>query len=145
MVADPESMSAYRCFQDLSEEQRREVAQLAEDECLYPGQTLFREGDPSEAIFLLRSGNVEILYNIGEEGPAKVDTVSGEQILGCSALVEPYTYTSTARSLSEIETMIIDAAALRKLMVEDQSLGYTIQKQIIRMLLDRIIDLRLGC
>jgi CRP-like cAMP-binding protein len=87
---------------------------------------------------------VEVLYNIGEEGPSQVDRVQSGEIIGCSALVNPYTYTSTTRSLTEIESIVIDAEALRKLMIEDCLLGFSIQKHLIRMLLDRIIDLRLG-
>jgi CRP-like cAMP-binding protein len=143
MPADPDRLTRYTCFRDLTEDQRKAVAELADEECFYPEYILFKEGQSASKLFLLDSGRVEIFYNIGEGGPACVDTVSGGDILGCSSLLEPYIYTSTARCLTEIETLVLDAAELRKLMLEDCSLGFSIQEQIIHMLLDRTIDLRL--
>jgi len=73
----------------------------------------------------------------------RVDIVSGEEVVGCAALVPPYVNTATVRSLSEIEVLALDANDLRKLMKEDCSLGFSIQQQIMRMLLDRITNFRL--
>jgi CRP-like cAMP-binding protein len=143
MPTVPDRLARYKCFGDLTEDQRKAVAELAEEECFYPESTLFKEGEHGRKLYLLASGSAEILYNIGEEGPARVDTVSGGEILGCSTLIEPHIYTSTARCLSEIETLVLDAEGLKQLMDEDCNLGFKIQKQIIEMLLDRIIDLRL--
>jgi CRP-like cAMP-binding protein len=127
MPADPDRLTLYICFRDLTEGQRKAVAELADEECFYPEYTLFKEGQSASKLYLLNSGSVEIFYNIGEGGPARVDTVSGGDILGCSSLIEPYIYSSTALCLTEIETMVIDAAELRKLMLEDISLGFSIQ------------------
>jgi CRP/FNR family cyclic AMP-dependent transcriptional regulator len=141
--ADPDRLVRYTCFRDLSNDQLQKIAQLAEEQCFYPDFTLFREEEPGTKLYLLNSGRVEIFYNIGEEGPARVDTVSAGEIVGCSALIEPNLYTSTACCLTEIETLVLDASGLRKLMREDCKLGFSVQSHIIQMLLDRIIDLRL--
>jgi len=84
------------------------------------------------------------LYSIGEEGPDQVDTASEGAILGCSSLVEPYTYSSTVRCITEIETLVLDVVALHNLMEDHCRIGYSLQNCVIRMLLDRITDLRLG-
>lgn len=144
MVADPERLTRYECFRNLTVEQRKAIAETAEEVCFYQDHTLFKEGAAGETLFLLHSGEVQILYNIGEGGPAQVDTVSGNEVLGCSVLIEPFTYTSTARALTQSEALALDAAQLRVLMEQDCSLGYSIQKRLMQMLLDRITDLRLG-
>ncbi len=144
MPTDPDRLTRYACFHALSEDQRQAVAQLVREECFYPGHTLFQEGKPGTQLYMLAAGEVEVLYNIGEGDPTRVDTVGEDEILGCSSLIYPYVYSSTARCLSEVETLVLDAEALRKLMEEDCQIGYSIQKHIIQMLLDRIIDLRLG-
>ncbi len=144
MPTDPDRLIRYACFRALTEDQRQAVAQLAREECFYPGHTLFQDEKPGTQLYMLVAGEVEVLYNIGEEGPTRVDTVGEGEILGCSTLIDPYVYSSTARCLSEIETLVLDAEALRELMEEDCQIGYSIQKHIIQMLLDRIIDLRLG-
>jgi len=64
--------------------------------------------------------------------------------IGCSALVSPYKYTSTTRSLTKIDVLAIEAIALRELMHEDCPLGFSVQQHIIRFLMDQIINFRLG-
>jgi CRP-like cAMP-binding protein len=144
MPTDPDYLQNFSCFCDLSEDQRKAVAQLANAVCFAPGYVLSGEDKPGDYLYLLASGEVEVMYNIGEEGLTRVDLVSGEEVIGCSALVPPFTYTSTTRCLMEIEVLKLDAKALRKLMQEDCSLGFSIQQRIMMFLMDRIVDFRLG-
>ncbi len=89
-------------------------------------------------------GEVEVLFSIGEEGLAQVDHLGKDQVAGCDVLVPPFTYRFTARSLDEIEVLMIGAAKLRALMQEDCELGLLIQQRIIQILLDQIVDLQLS-
>jgi CRP-like cAMP-binding protein len=95
-------------------------------------------------LFFLIKGKVAVLYTIGEAGQVRVDAVSGNEIIGCSALIEPYTYTATERTVTEVEVLEVDAVALRELMQRDCRLGLVLQQHIIRVLMERILDLRLG-
>ena len=144
MSVDPTYLQKFACFQDLSGEQRKSVAELVEAKCFYPEYTLFEENDPGDFLYLLAEGEVEVLYSISESGPTRVDQVAAEEIVGCSALVPPYVYTSTTRSLTEIEVLMIDVRALRDLMREDCPLGFSIQQHFMRVLMDRIMNFRLG-
>jgi len=143
MSVDATYLRKFRCFEDLSDEQRAAVAELAEAECFYPEYTLFEENAPGKYLYLLVDGEVEVLYSIGEDGPARVDKMGAGEIVGCSAVVSPYEHTSTTRSLTKIDVLIIDAQALRALMHEDCSLGFSIQQHIMKLLLDQIISFRL--
>jgi CRP/FNR family transcriptional activator FtrB len=144
MSVDAIYLRKFRCFEDLSDEQREAVAELAEAECFYPEYTLFEENEPGEFLYMLVEGEIEVLYTIGEEGPTRVDRMGAGDILGCATLVPPYIYTSTARSLTKIDVLAINAQALRKLMDEDCPLGFSIQQHIMRLLMDQIISFRLG-
>ncbi len=144
MSTDLDYLREFSCFRDLSDEQLKAIAQIADAICYLPGQTLFEEGQPGKRLFFLIKGEVEVFYNIGEAGQVHVDTVSGEEVVGCSALVEPYTYTATERTLTEAEVLEVDAVALRELMQRDLSLGFSLQRHIIGVLMKRILDLRLA-
>jgi CRP-like cAMP-binding protein len=144
MPMDPGGLQKFTCFRELTEGQRKVLAQIVTEEFYNNGHTLFEEGKPGTHIFLIGDGQVEVLYNIGEEGPSRVDRVGAGEIVGCSALVDPYTYTSTTRCCTDVKAMIMEAESLRNLMNDDCPLGFSILKNLIRMLLDRIIDLRLG-
>ncbi len=143
MPTDPNYLRDFSCFRDLSDDQINSLAEMTNAVCYPPGHVLFEEGKPGECLFFLVKGDVEVLYNIGEASQVRVDKKSGEEIVGCSALVEPYTYTATERSLTEVEVLEVDAISLRELMQNDCRLGFSIQQHIIRILMDRVLDLRL--
>ena len=90
MPTDPDRLIRYACFRALTEDQRQAVARLVREECFYPGHTLFQEGKPGTQLYMLAAGEVEVLYNIGEGDPIRVDTVGEDEILGCSSLIVPY-------------------------------------------------------
>ena len=143
MATDPKFLRDISCFRDLSDEQLENLAQITNALCYLPGHTLFEENKPGKLLFFLVKGDVEVFYNIGEAGQVHVDTISGEEIAGCSALIEPYVYTASERCLTEVEVLEIDAEALRNLMQEDLSLGFAIQQRMIALLMDRITNFRL--
>ena len=143
MATDPNLVRNISCFRDLSNDQVKHIAQIANAVCYPPNQVLFREGEPGRNLYFLVKGKIEVLYNIGEAGQVHVDTISDEEFFGCSALLESYTYTATMRSLSEIEVIAVDASALRKLMQKDYQLGFILQQQIIKLLIRRVMDFRL--
>jgi CRP/FNR family transcriptional regulator, cyclic AMP receptor protein len=143
MPTDPEYLRDFSCFRSLSDDQVNSLAEITNAVCYPLGYVLFEEGKPGERLFFLVKGDVEVLYNIGEAGQVRVDKVSGEEVVGCSALIEPYTYTATERSLTEVEVLEINVEALRELMQNDCRLGLSIQQHIIRVLMERVLDLRL--
>lgn len=143
MPTDPMFLRDFSCFRTLSEGKLEAIAQFANAICYPPGYTLFAEGEPGKCLYFLVKGDVEVLYNIGEDGQVQVDKISGHEIAGCSALIEPYTYTATERSLTDIEVLEIDASRLRELMQQDYELAVRLQQSVIDVLMERILDLRL--
>jgi CRP/FNR family transcriptional regulator, cyclic AMP receptor protein len=143
MPTDPVYLRDYSCFRGLSDDQLTTIAEFTNAICYQPGYTLFREGDPGERVFFLVKGDVEVLHTTGDNGQTRLDTVSGEEVVGCSALIDPYVYTATERSLTEVEVLEVDALSLREMMQSDCSFGLTIQQHILRVLMERILHLRL--
>ena len=144
MPTDAKYLQGFSCFRKLTEQQVQALAEITNAVCYPAGYVLFEEGKPGKRLFFLVKGSVEVMYQIGETGQVKVDTVSGEEVVGCSALVEPNVYTATERCLTEVEVLEVDAVALRALMHNDFQMGLSIQEHIIGVLMDRILDLRLS-
>jgi CRP/FNR family cyclic AMP-dependent transcriptional regulator len=143
MPTDPNYLRDFSCFRGLSEDQLVSIAQFTNAVCYQPGYILFKEGDSGERVFFLVKGDVEVLHATGDDGQTRVDTVSGEEVVGCSALVDPYVYTATERSLTEVEVLEVDALSLREMMQSDCCFGLTLQQHILRVLMERILHLRL--
>ncbi len=143
MPTDPKYLREFPCFRNLTDQQIDTIAPITTAVCYPAGYKLFEEGKQSDRLFFLISGKVEVIYNIGEAGQVKVDTIFGDEVAGCSGLVPPHTYTATERSLTEVEVLEVDAVALRELMHTDYQFGFSMQEHIISVLMDRILNLRL--
>lgn len=143
MPTDTKYLKSFACFQELTDEQLTVLAEITDAICYSPGHVLFEEGQPAERLFFIDSGDVEVSYNIGESGPVCVDVVSGYEVVGCAAMIEPYTYTATERSLTQVEVLEVDAARLRDLIQMDCQLGFSLQKYMLKVLMERILNLRL--
>jgi CRP/FNR family transcriptional regulator, cyclic AMP receptor protein len=70
------------------------------------GQVLFREGDPSDTVFRVLSGAVEILREIDGK-PILLGTVGAGQFLGEMGVVENRSRSATVRAASEVEVEIL--------------------------------------
>jgi CRP-like cAMP-binding protein len=141
---DPNYLKKHKCFEGLDQKQLIQVSQYYEVECFYPEHILFSEGDEGDQMVLLAEGEAEVLYTIGKEGSTQVDRVSSGEVLGCAALIPPSKHIATTRTLTKVETLVIDAVQLRQLMKNECLIGFAIQQNIIQVLLDRIQDFRLG-
>jgi len=143
MPTDPMWLKDRPCFEKISNEQLRSIAQITQVVCYSKGHVLCKENESGEKVFFMVKGDVEVLYNIGEADQVSVDSLHNEEVFGCSALVEPYTYTETVRCLTQVEMLAIDAVELRALMERDCDLGVKLQKHIISRLMAQMVNLRL--
>lgn len=144
MTTEVTVLKRYPLFSDLNESQLRAVAQLCESECFYPNHTLFEEGQRGTRIFLLIEGEVELLLTIGEAELTRVGLSKAGEVIGCPTLIPPFTQTATARSVTPVEVLAIDADGLRELFEQDCALAVSIQQHLIQTLLDCLMDLRLA-
>lgn len=139
----PEYLRDFSCFRDLSEEQLNAVAEFSNAVCYPPNHILFREGEKGKNLYFLVKGVVEVLYNMGSDDQVRVEMITDEEIAGCSALAEPYTYNASERSLTEIEVLEIDILSFQELMKNNCQLGLKIYQHIIKVLMNRIHELRM--
>ena len=75
------------------------------------GQVLFREGDPSDCVFRVLSGAVDVLREIDGE-PILLGTVGAGEFLGEMGVVENRSRSATARAASEVEVEILTPTEL---------------------------------
>jgi CRP/FNR family transcriptional regulator, cyclic AMP receptor protein len=142
MATDPNMIKNFSCFHDLSEDQLQTIAEISNSVCYSSGHVLFEEGEQGKYLYLLIDGDVEVFFKADETGFNKVDTISSEEMAGCSAMVPPYIYTATETALSEVEVLEININDLRDLIEKDPGLGIKLQQYMIQTLNDRILKLR---
>jgi len=133
-----EVLRSFHYFAGVGGESLKAVAAAAEERPFKPGEPLFREGDLARALYILREGQIDIVYRLHEGEGRVVDTVVGGDLIGWSSVVEPYRCTATAVPRSFGRAVHIDAAAIRNLCDRDHTLGYHLLKELAATLSRRL-------
>ena len=117
------------------------LAECAMQAYFNPGEIIFREGDPANRFYLLRSGKV-CLEASDESGSKAVQTIGGGDVLGWSWLFPPYFWRFDARVLEPTRATFIYGTRLRELCEEDHDLGYEIMKRTAAVVIERLMAAR---
>jgi len=137
-MVSPEMLRRFNCFFPVREESLKALATIAREESVAAGRHVFGEGDPADTLSLIVDGEVDIRYLLGSGESRVVDTLIAGDILGWSALVEPFKMTGIATTCKPTRLIRIPAQPLRELCERDPLLGYRLSTQVVRLLADRL-------
>lgn len=139
-MVSPELLRRYAFFRCLSEDQQKAIAMVTEEMHVGAGKELFLEGQPVEALYLLMEGNVDLYYSTSSDPKDQflVGEINPGEPFAISAMIEPYTFTATARVAAPSRVLRVDAKALRALCEVDPRMGYLLMKQIAAMAIERL-------
>ena len=145
-MISPEQLRRYPFFAGLTADHLRGIAMISE-EVSFPAKTLiFREGEEARYLYVLVSGEVELLYSGGNEGKiadAYVGSIVRGEIFGISTMVGPFHLTASAKSEGPVETIQIEAAGLRAMCEVDHALGYILMQHLAQALMQRLHETRI--
>jgi CRP-like cAMP-binding protein len=144
MMISPEQLRRFSLFAGLDPGIFKELAMISEDVAFGEGEWLFHEGNEAEAMFLVLSGAVDLKISLDKEGNRHADLatlVEGEMV-GCSALVEPYTYGLGCVANSDVRLVKTDAEALRELMAHKPEQGLVLMSHVAQVIRARLTNLR---
>src|SRR3972149_7485456 len=77
-------------FSGLEEDALGQIASISDKKEFDAGEELFTEGDRASHFCLLRAGQVNIVYRLGDGQTVVADTLGSGGALGWSAFVEPH-------------------------------------------------------
>ncbi|MGO9110417.1 MAG: Crp/Fnr family transcriptional regulator [Thermoguttaceae bacterium] len=138
-MISPEILRRYPYFAGIDEASLREIAMTADEkQRIAAGTRLFSEGESVKHLGLIVSGEVNIQYLLGNGEMRTVDTLVGGDLLGFSALIEPYKYTGFGTATQETDLVLIDARKLRDLCNRDPQLGYQLTLEVAKLLAHRL-------
>ena len=107
------------------------------------GEHLFHEGGAADQLYLIRHGRVALEVAAPGRGALTFQTLSEGELVGVSALIPPYRWTSDARALDLVRAIAIDATCLRNKCEADHNLGYEVMKRFVPVLIGRLQATRL--
>ncbi len=136
-----------RVFAALTAAELEKIASLAVEKEYEAGTTIFQEGDSANELFILQEGKVAVQMTL-PVSPAQmsrrvtVDVITGNEVLGWSAIVEPYLYTLTAVCLQKTRVLAINSIKLRPLLQDNHNIGYEVMRGLIKVVASRLDDTR---
>lgn len=108
MGCDVSLLSGIEFFDFLKDDDRRELANVVDTIKLTTGETLFHTGDPGEALFVVRSGSIELFIK-DTAGQKIVLTIAEEgNLFGELSLLDSGPRTATAVALNDSELLVLD-------------------------------------
>lgn len=143
-MVSPEVLRRHSLFAGVEPSLFKDLAMIADEVVLQAGDWLFKEGDEAEALYLLESGKVDLKINLDEAGTrhADLNTLIEGDVIGWSALVEPYEYTLGAVVVADAKAIRLDGLSLRRMMASNSEMGYAIMTRLAAALGERLTNLR---
>ncbi len=134
-------------FIALTDADLEKIASLAVDKEYEAGTTIFQEGGSADEFFVLQEGKVAVQMTL-PIAPTQmgrritVDVVTKNEVLGWSAIVEPYIYTLAAVCLQKTKVLAINGIKLRSLLRDNHHIGYEVMRGLIKVVASRLDDTR---
>jgi CRP-like cAMP-binding protein len=109
-------------FSALSEQERRLISAEMRPEEYDKGQSIFVEGTPSQAIYVVDSGWVSIFTETGGRKAILANLGPGS-VLGEVAFFSDQPYSTTAEAASEVRLWVLDKSDFRELIAREPSIA----------------------
>lgn len=147
-MISPEVLRRYPFFSFMSHDQLREVAMITDEVRYQKGEALFNIGEEAIHCYLLLEGAVDLHYIVVDEYDPTlrkefvVGTINPGELLGISAVVEPFVFTATAIAINDSRLLRIDAVALKRLYAADPKLDCGFQRMVAMATKERLYATR---
>jgi CRP/FNR family cyclic AMP-dependent transcriptional regulator len=125
-------------FHDLTPPQLKRLNDILIEKRYRVGETIFRENDASDELYVIASGEIEILVDpslVSDQrdapsNPTTIATLRRGQSFGEVALVDRGVRSATARSAADTHLLVLKRDALTTLCDEDAELGYQLMSNL---------------
>jgi len=130
-------------FGELTRKDVEKIARLGHVESYKAGEQIFSQGDHCKDFWVITEGNVYLERAIdlgGRKGKATICILGKGRALGCwsSLLGQSHNLLSSAICQKPTTLVVINGHELRKMMIDDHELGFSIMQELCVLLVDRI-------
>jgi CRP-like cAMP-binding protein len=139
---DARELLRYPYFAGLPQSALTELAWISSLRPFKAGERLFEEGSPATHLMIVKSGQVDVIYRLGDGRDVTAESVVVGDVIGWSALLEPYRLTASVVGSKDGELIAIEGRKLRELCEMDTWLGYQLMIEIAKGLRERMKGLR---
>jgi CRP/FNR family cyclic AMP-dependent transcriptional regulator len=115
MAADPAFLAQISLFQQLDDDERGVLAQVMAERQVAPGETLFRAGEPGDAMFIVHSGKVDLFVKDKAGQKILLHTAEAGEFFGELSLLDGGSRTATGVAVTTTALWILDREDLQQL------------------------------
>lgn len=133
-----------RLFEFLTDEERAEFMEDAELAAFEPGETLIAEGEETNSLYVLTSGEVEVRKSLSGGGDrllAVIDAGEEHTVVGERGLLGETGASATVRAVSRVEAIRISRDVFRRMISEGRPAAFKLSYRIARTLAQRLTRL----
>src|SRR5919202_1555993 len=112
MPCDVDLLAGSPFFELLDEYERVALAEVLDHVTIEDGQTLYRQGEPGDDLYVVRSGAVELSVKDITGQKIVLHVARGGELFGALALVEGEPRPSTATALEATSLLLLDRGDL---------------------------------
>lgn len=141
-MISPEVLRRYPNFAGLSGNRLSKIATISRIRNFVEGEELFREGNTATHLMFLVSGEIHVVYHLGDGRQVAVDTLVAGDPLAWSALLEPHRLTASGIARKAGSLIEIEADGLRRMCKENTDFGYVMMKEVAKTLRSRLSAMR---
>jgi CRP-like cAMP-binding protein len=98
-----------------------------------PGETLFHQGDPGDAAYIIMEGEAEVLIN-GPSGPIAVATIGKNDFVGEIAILCDVPRTATIRSRTALTTLRITKDLFLQMLMDFPAIAIEVTRVLAQRL-----------
>jgi uncharacterized membrane protein len=115
MATDSALLAEVPMFQLLDEAERADLAANLDELKFAAGQTIFRAGDPGDAMYVIRSGEVEMFFKDNTGNKIVLETSGPGHFFGELSLLDSGSRSASVMALTEVEALRVDRDDLNHL------------------------------
>ena len=140
MVVSIDIVKKFPLFNECTNAELIKIANTMHKVSFNAGDVVFKKGDPGDALFLIREGEVEILAPApgGEDTEDVVAVLGPGELFGEMALVEREPRSATVRAKSDAKLWRIKRDYFEDLMKQDHEMALKIYKRITVIMSHRL-------
>lgn len=127
----------------LTDPMRDRLSQIIDELKFDKDEIIFKEGEPAERLYMLRSGSVLLEQRISDKVTACVGSVKPGFSFGWSAMVDNGVYTNEAVCVEPSVIYSFKREKINKLFEQDPEMGFRLYQRLLELIKTRL-DYRTG-
>ena len=131
-----------RALATTAREDRGRLVELTRPARFAAGDIVFRENEPADRCWFLRTGSVVLTMAVPGRGTVSLETLHGGDVLGWSWLAARPRWQFTAQASAPTEATELDVVALHQAALVDPAFGYAVFRGISTVLIARLQSTR---